>query len=86
MYVLAQNFPNPFNPSTIIRYSVPRAERVALRVYNVLGQLVSTLADGVHNAGNYRVRFDGRFMASGVYFYRLEWGERFLTQRMMLVK
>jgi hypothetical protein len=85
-YALAQNFPNPFNPSTTIRYTVARAERVALRVYNILGQLVATLADGMHDAGNYRVRFDGRFLASGVYFYRLEWGGRFLTQRMMLVK
>ncbi len=85
-YALAQNYPNPFNPSTTINYSVPRAGRVALRVYNVLGQLVATPADGVHNAGSYRVRFDGGSLASGVYFYRLEWEGRSLTQKMMLVK
>jgi hypothetical protein len=86
VFALAQNYPNPFNPSTTIMYSVPQAERVALRVYNVLGQRVATLAEGMHNAGNHRVRFDGRTLASGMYFYRLEWGERSLTQRMMLVK
>jgi hypothetical protein len=86
VFALAQNYPNPFNPSTTIAYTVPRAERVSLRVYNVLGQLVATLADGLHNSGNYRVRFDGWTLASGIYFYRLEWGGRSLTQKMMLVK
>jgi|GEM_PF-1440914 len=85
-YVLSQNYPNPFNPSTTIRYAVPHTGRVSLRVYNLLGQLVATLADGIHSAGNYRVRVDGRSLASGVYFYRLEWGERSLTQSMMLLK
>jgi len=85
-FVLEQNYPNPFNPSSTIRYSVGRTAHVAVRVYNVLGQMVATLKDGVHQPGVYRVRFSGEGLSSGVYFYRMEWEGRAVTQKMMLVK
>lgn len=95
-YGLSQNFPNPFNPTTQIEFSVPSAARVKLNVYNAVGQLVATLADGEYNTGNYKVNWNGRDMsgsivASGVYLYRLEVagnkGNDFsLTKKMVFAK
>lgn len=75
--VLYQNAPNPFNPETIIRYSVAQSGPVTIRIYNVQGALVRTLVDKLVAAGSYRVRWDGtndygEHLGSGVYFYRLE--------------
>jgi hypothetical protein len=70
--VLGQNYPNPFNPSTIIRYGLPQRSRVILAVFNTLGQQVAVLRDGELEAGYYEVRFDGRGLSSGVYFYRMQ--------------
>lgn len=75
--VLHQNAPNPFNPETMIRYSVAQPGRAAIRVYGVGGALVRTLVDKLHTSGAYTVRWDGRDdngrrLASGVYFYKLE--------------
>ena len=85
-FALSQNFPNPFNPTTTIRYSIPSAGSVTLKVYNIVGQQVATLLDEVQGAGLHRVRFDGRRLASGVYFSRLEWGGRVAVQKMVLLK
>ena len=76
-YVLSQNYPNPFNPATIIRYGLPVQSSVSLKIYNILGQEVVTLADDVKTAGYYDVHWNGRNqygspVASGVYFYRIE--------------
>jgi len=76
-FALAQNFPNPFNPSTTIRYNVPKNAFVTLRVYDLLGQEVVTLRDEMQNVGSYEVVWNGhnavgQTVASGVYFYRLE--------------
>jgi hypothetical protein len=68
---LLQNFPNPFNPSTSISFEVPRTEKVAMKVYTLLGEEVATLVDGVREAGVHTVRFDPTGLASGVYIYRL---------------
>jgi len=75
--VLYQNAPNPFNPETVIRYSVAQSGPVTLRIFNVQGALVRTLVNKQHAAGSYRVRWDGtndygEHLGSGVYFYRLE--------------
>jgi hypothetical protein len=83
---LAQNYPNPFNPSTTILYDIPGESRVVLSVYNLLGQRVATLADEVHRPGSYRALFDGGRLASGVYFLRLEWKNRSVVQKMLLMR
>ncbi|MFZ1082338.1 MAG: T9SS type A sorting domain-containing protein [Candidatus Kryptoniota bacterium] len=85
-YKLAQNYPNPFNPTTSIEYSVPKNGFVTLKVYNVLGQEVSTLFSGVQHAGNYTATFDGSRLASGVYFYRLKAGGVSITKKLVLMK
>jgi beta-glucosidase len=69
---LYENFPNPFNPSTTIKYGLPRAYHVKLMVYNVLGELLATLVDHVEDPGYHAVPFNASGLASGVYIYRLQ--------------
>jgi hypothetical protein len=83
---LTQNFPNPFNPTTEIRYAVPRAEHLTLKVYNLMGQEVATLVDAMTNPGTYAVNFSGANLASGVYVYRLEAPSFTATHKMLLMK
>lgn len=85
------NYPNPFNPSTTIRYSVPATAPTTLSIYDILGRRVRTLVDEVKETGTYDVTWDGRTdagtpVASGVYLYRLSAGEGVLIKRMMLLK
>ncbi len=70
-YCLFQNSPNPFNPSTKIRFSLPYESSVKVLIYNTLGQLVSTIDNSVHEAGNYAINFEGSNLSSGIYFYSL---------------
>ncbi len=89
--VLAQNEPNPFNPSTTIRFRLPRATQVELRVYNVRGELVRTLATGAFPAGEHAVEWDGQNdrggnVSSGVYYYRLVSDGTTDMKRMTLLK
>jgi hypothetical protein len=88
---LGQNHPNPFNPSTTIRFGLPVASAIALRIYDVSGRAVRTLAHGPRAAGDYDLAWDGRddrgtAVAAGVYFYRLSSGSETLTRKMILVK
>lgn len=90
-YELAQNFPNPFNPGTVIEFSLPAAAKASVEVYNVLGDRVNSLVDRYLPAGKYRVNWDGvdsdgKPVASGVYFYRLNAGDFSDTRKMLLVK
>ena len=89
---LGQNYPNPFNPSTVIRYELSSQSHVTIGVYNTLGQDVTTLVDGVVDAGYRDVRWDASEVPAGVYYYRitatsLATGEVFgSVQKMVLVK
>ncbi len=83
---LIGNYPNPFNPSTSIKFNVPRSGFVSLIVYDVLGKEVSALLNDNIDSGEHTVSFDGGLYPSGVYFYRLTSGERSLTRTMMLLK
>ncbi len=85
-YELSNNYPNPFNPKTVIEYGLPRADFVTLKVYNILGQEVATLKNEVQKAGRYHVTFDGSKLSSGIYFYRLQTGNFNKVKKMMLVK
>jgi len=83
---LDQNYPNPFNPLTEIRFAMPRAEYVTLKVYNLLGQEVATLLDGLMQPGVHRATFDGASLASGVYFYRVESPSFSAMRKMLMMK
>ncbi|MEZ4746655.1 MAG: T9SS type A sorting domain-containing protein [Calditrichia bacterium] len=85
-FELAQNYPNPFNPQTTIAYALPQSVPVKITVYDATGRLVTTLADGVQQAGEHRIIFDASRYASGVYFYTLHAGNFRQTRKMMLVK
>jgi hypothetical protein len=83
---LDQNFPNPFNPSTTIRYGLPNRSQVELTVFNTLGEQVAQLVNGYREAGYHEVRFDGNGLSSGVYFYRLRAGDFVQMKRLLLLK
>lgn len=85
-FSLGQDFPNPFNPSTTIEYSVPVSSHVDLRVYDMLGRPVCTLVNQYQAGGNYSVQFDGSTLPSGVYFYRLVSGGHVISKKMMVMK
>jgi len=85
-YELKQNFPNPFNPTTNIQYSLPKASTVTLKVYDILGRLVQTLVKSEQNPGNYSVTFNAQNFSSGVYFYQLQAGGFTETKKLMLLK
>ncbi len=82
---LAQNYPNPFNPLTTIEFSLPKAARVSLRVFDLLGRETAVLGNGTFPAGIHSVQFDGSNLASGEYIYQLNAGNEFVTQRRMLL-
>ena len=86
-YMLVPNYPNPFNPSTVIAYQIPERQRVTVAVFNILGQRVASLVDEVENAGTYRVTWTpGGTAASGVYFCRMSAGAFVATRKMVLVR
>ena len=95
-FTLSENHPNPFNPSTIIEFSVPRPSFVTLKVFNILGQEVATLVDGETETGTYKITFDASAVStsstlrtelgSGVYFYRLTAGDFTATKKMLLIR
>lgn len=85
-YLLEQNFPNPFNPSTTIRFSIPRSGMVSLRVFDILGREVATLFSQSCEAGSYSVRWEAKYTSTGVYFYRLAAGDFISIRRMLFLK
>ncbi len=85
-FSVGDSYPNPFNPTTIIPISLPKAAHVRVVVYNVVGQQVATLANRAFQAGTYQLRFNADQLASGVYFIRARLGEKLFTTRVTLIK
>lgn len=85
-YSLSQNYPNPFNPTTNIKYSIPVTGHVSLKVFNTLGQEITTLFEGVQQSGNHEVSFDASRLSSGVYMYTLQSGSLSITKKFVLMK
>jgi predicted GH43/DUF377 family glycosyl hydrolase len=85
-FVLKQNFPNPFNPSTVISYQLPVSSDVTLKVYDILGNEIAILVDEYKPAGRYEVEFNGSRLASGVFFYQLRASEYNFVKKMLLIR
>jgi hypothetical protein len=83
---LSQNYPNPFNPQTTIEFSIPESEYAELKVYNLLGEEVSTLFAGQLKQGDYTFLFDGKNLSSGVYYYQLTAGKFQEVKKMILMR
>jgi hypothetical protein len=81
-----QNFPNPFNPATVIQYALPEQMDVRLEVFTILGERVTTLVDGRKPAGIHSVQFEAMAQGSGVYLYRLTAGATVLVRTMVVLK
>jgi hypothetical protein len=85
-YELFQNYPNPFNPTTNIKFSIPKSGFVSLKIFDITGREVKTLVNGVMQAGNFTVDFNGSSLSSGIYFYMIKSGDFVMTKRMLLIK
>jgi len=85
-FQLFQNYPNPFNPATKITFTLPRASKVELSVYNQLGQKVTTIADGEYSAGTHQLSFIANNLASGIYYYRINADKYIRTKKMIFLK
>jgi hypothetical protein len=85
-YSLSQNFPNPFNPVTSIRFTLPKDGNISFKIYDITGKEVSNYYNGYLNAGTYTMRFDGTNLTSGIYFYKLTTKDFSDVKRMILVK
>jgi hypothetical protein len=85
-YILHQNYPNPFNPSTAILFSLPKTDRVKIEIYNSLGALIETIADGEYAAGTNKIEWNGAKYSSGIYFYKMTTSEFTQTKKMLLIK
>ncbi|MCZ7615371.1 MAG: T9SS type A sorting domain-containing protein [Ignavibacteriaceae bacterium] len=85
-YELAQNFPNPFNPTTKIKYQLPEPVFVTIKVYDVLGNEIETLVNEERDAGSYKIDFNGLELTSGIYYYRITAGNFSQTKKMILLK
>ena len=85
-FALEQNYPNPLNPLTVIRYSLPVGGLVTLKVYNVFGQEIATLVDEMQDAGYKSVNWDATNAPSAVYFYKISAGQFSDVKKMLLIK
>lgn len=85
-FMLHPNYPNPFNPITVIRYELPTNNRVSLSVYDLMGRRIATLVDERQQAGVHEVSWDASGVASGMYIYKLQSDELVQTRKMMLIK
>jgi len=85
-YNLQQNYPNPFNPQTTIGFDVKEFTAVSLKLYNIRGQLVSTLVDKKMQPGQYKILFNADDLASGIYFYQIQMGKYQSIKKMILLQ
>lgn len=85
-YHLYQNYPNPFNPVTYIEFDIPRSSYITLVIYDILGRIIFTPVKEFLNAGNYKVKFDGTELPSGIYFYSMTTENFMQTKKMLLLK
>ncbi len=85
-FKLSQNFPNPFNPNTIIEYSIPNEAFVNLKIYNSLGEEIATLVNATKAPGNYKVEFNANGLSNGIYFYRITAGNFNEVKKMIILK
>jgi hypothetical protein len=86
VYSLYNNYPNPFNPATTIQYDIPEQSYVIIKIYNIVGEEVTTLLNEEQNAGRYQLQWNAKQLASGVYFYRIQAGSFVDTKKMLLLK
>lgn len=86
VYSLSQNYPNPFNPNTKISYSISKSGLVSLKVYDILGREIISLLNETMEAGSYEVTFDGSKCSSGIYFYKITFGDYIKIKKMVLLK
>jgi hypothetical protein len=85
-FALKQNFPNPFNPITQIEFNLKSDGDLTLKIYDLTGALVNIIADGYYKSGVHTVTFRAKDMPSGIYFYRLQQGNNYITKKMILLK
>jgi hypothetical protein len=85
-YSLSNNYPNPFNPSTTFRYSIPTQSKVIIKVYDMLGNEIATLMDEEKSVGTYELTWNAASLSSGIYFYQLKAGDFVNTKKMILLK
>ncbi len=85
-FALFQNYPNPFNPSTIIGYQLPKGCSVSLKIYDLLENEIVTLVHEHKEAGNYEVQFNASGISSGIYFYKLQAGDKSFIKKMSVIK
>ena len=85
-FLLAQNYPNPFNPSTTITFDIPHSTEVLLKIYNSLGEEITTLVSDRLSAGSYSYEWNASDLPSGVYFYKIQAGDYIKTKKMILIR
>ena len=85
-YYVEQNFPNPFNPSTVISFGLPKDGITSLKIYNILGQEIAEIVNEYLAAGNYKFEFNGSELSSGMYIYRLQSQDYTSVKKMLLIK
>ena len=85
-FQLEQNFPNPFNPATAIRFTLPQQEYVTLKIFDASGREVQTLISGNLAAGTHRIEFEAKNLTSGIYFYRVQTGQIFIQKKMLILR
>jgi hypothetical protein len=85
-YRLEPAYPNPFNPTTTIQFSIPQTEFVTVKVYNIVGHEITTLINDKLFTGNYSIKWNGRHQPSGLYFVQIESGSFSKTRKMVLIK